>query len=118
MNSPPPTRNLDGFHHHQRRETTMKAFSRKPDKFPTRECPNCHKFFHARAKVCPACGTDNPTRAASAPQVRRARVKRLGKAVRTNAASPIEAAISFVEQAGGVENARAALGMVERIKGL
>ena len=33
-----------------------KAYTYKPTTFPSRECPKCGKWYHARAKECPECG--------------------------------------------------------------
>ena len=98
-----------------------KAYAYKPTTFPSRECPNCGKWYHARTKECPECGTANPGRSGVTRKVKKVRVKRR-TAVPTRAAvrsgDALDAAIEFVRAAGGIQNARAALETIERIRGL
>ena len=98
-----------------------KAYTRKPDTFPSRECPNCGKWYHARSKECPNCGTANPSRGSVTRKLKKVRVKRRMAAQPSRVSSggsPLEAAIEFVQAAGGLQNARAALETIERIRGL
>jgi Rubredoxin-like zinc ribbon domain (DUF35_N) len=74
---------------------------------PTRACESCGTPYHPRSKACPNCGAANPT-------IGRRLFPKRGK----GAAGPIDAAIDFVEQAGGFRAARAALETIERIKEL
>lgn len=74
---------------------------------PTRACEKCGTPYHPRSKACPKCGAPNPT---IGP-------RRLGPKGRGGSA-PLDAAIEFVEQAGGFRAARAALEKIERIKDL
>jgi hypothetical protein len=73
---------------------------------PTRACESCGTPYHPRSKACPKCGAANPTIG-----------QRRGPKGRGGAA-PLDAAIDFVEQAGGFRAARAALEKIERIKDL
>lgn len=73
---------------------------------PTRACESCGTPYHPRSKACPNCGAANPT-------IGRRPLARRGKG-----AGPIDAAIDFVEQAGGFRAAKAALETIERIKDL
>ena len=78
---------------------------------PTRACEACSTPYHPRSKACPKCGAANPTIG------RRRIVPRRGGA-RGATAGSIDAAINFVEEAGGFRAARAALEKIERIKEL
>ena len=78
----------------------MKSYTKKPSAYPTDQCENCKRWYHARRLKCPKCGAPNPTRNPA------------------QNGDPIQAAIAFVEQAGGVEQAKAALETIERIRGL
>ena len=101
-----------------------KAFTHKPAAFPSRQCPSCGKWYHARAKECPECGTANPSRGSVSRKVKK--VKRRVGAARPGAGRPaaghgggaLEAAIEFVQAAGGIEQAKAALETIEIIRGL
>ena len=97
-----------------------KAYTYKPTTFPSRECPYCHKWYHARSKECPECGTANPGRGSVARKVKKkVRVKRrTARPTSPTAGNALDAAIEFVQVAGGINEARAALETIERIKGL
>ena len=97
--------------------------------FPTRQCSKCRVYYHARAKECPDCGEPNETRvtnAASGPspeptakKTSRAKhrvTNRLPKETQTP--RPIDAAITFVSQAGGLGPAKQAMEMLDRIRAL
>lgn len=75
---------------------------------PTRACESCKTPYHPRSKACPKCGAANPT---IGP-------RRFSKGRRGANAGSLDAAIEFVEQAGGFRAARAALEKIERIKDL
>jgi hypothetical protein len=100
-----------------------KAYERKPSTFPTRQCPGCGKYYHARSKQCPECNTPNPTATGVSRKTKRVKVKRK-KAIRRGAPrrhSPgdvLHQAIEFIEAAGGLENAKAALDTIERVRRL
>lgn len=96
----------------------QKAYAHRPDKFPARQCPECSKWYHARAKQCPECGAENPTRASATRRVKRVKVKRQRVLVAQNHGSPLEHAISFVEAAGGVDAAKSAIETLERARTL
>jgi hypothetical protein len=99
-----------------------KAWDQKPTNFPSRQCPGCGKFYHARSRVCPNCGTANPTRS-GVRRVKRRRIVRRRAPTRGAVATrgrgdALDAAIQFIQAAGGIENAKAALDRIERIRGL
>ena len=77
---------------------------------PTRACEACQTPYHPRSKACPKCGAANPTIGQRRIFPRRGR----------GAMDPgqLDAAINFVEQAGGFRAAKAALEKIERIKEL
>jgi uncharacterized OB-fold protein len=86
---------------------------------PTRKCEECGTSYHPRRKDCPKCGAANPT--AGRPRKRRKKVTRRNAASSRRSASrnhPIDAAIRFVEEAGGMNAATAALETIRRIKTL
>ena len=105
-----------------------KAWDRKPTSFPSRQCPNCQKYYHARTKECPGCGTKNPTASGVTRKVKKVRVKRktsgaarrgVGRGARGQApVDVLHRAIEFVEAAGGLANAKAALETIERVQRL
>ena len=98
-----------------------KAWTHRPSSPPTKQCSKCGKYYHARSKECPSCGAANPTR--SGPE-RVVRKKKVTRRVRRGApqagrdGDALTAAIEFVEAAGGVEQAKAALDAIERIRQL
>ena len=100
----------------------LKAYTNKPTTFPSRQCPKCGKWYHARAKECPDCGTANPGRGSVTRKVKKkVRVKRRTSAPRgatSGGGNSLEAAIEFVQAAGGINQAWAALDTIERIRGL
>lgn len=85
---------------------------------PTRTCEDCGASYHPRRKACPNCGAANPT--AGKPRKRRKKVARKVAATSRIASRnhPIDAAIRFVEEAGGINAATAALDTIRRIKTL
>lgn len=85
---------------------------------PTRQCESCGAAYHPRRKACPKCGVANPT--AGQPR-RRKRKKVARKRVARPAAEgnhTIQAAIRFVEEAGSLSAAAAALETIRKIKAL
>ena len=78
---------------------------------PTRACESCSTAYHPRSAKCPKCGAANPTLHS---------VSRKKKSGRRGAASAdaVVAAIDFVEQAGSLKAAQAAMDTIERIKGM
>ncbi|HUG93177.1 MAG TPA: hypothetical protein VML55_20215 [Planctomycetaceae bacterium] len=98
-----------------------KAWTHRPATMPSRQCPNCAKWYHARSRQCPACGAANPLRSSPARVVKK-RVKRRSirrKSARRGAPGDgLAAAIQFVEAAGGIKQARQALETIERIRQL
>ena len=104
-----------------------KSWVHRPPSPPTKECPGCGKWIHSRSKQCPACETvitdtapaDGKTasdRSVRGRKVARRRVPRPAAAPRN--AGSLEAAIQFVQAAGGLAQAKAALDTIERIRGL
>jgi hypothetical protein len=96
------------------------VWEKRPAGRPSRECENCHKFYFPRYKECPACGAANPSMTGvSRRKVKRRTVRkaasRRGAGTRTDA---LDAAIDFIRTAGGVDNARAALDRIDRIRKL
>ncbi len=78
---------------------------------PTRACEACATPYHPRSKACPKCGAANPT-------IGQRRISPRRGARGAGGAEQIDAAINFVEQAGGFRAAKAALDKIERIKEL
>ena len=79
---------------------------------PTRACEACSTPYHPRSKACPKCGAANPT-------IGQRRIVPRGRGARgAVGGAPLDAAINFVEQAGGFRAARAALEKIERIREL
>ena len=93
-----------------------RVWNTKPTGRPTRECESCHKFYFPRLKQCPECGAPNPKMAGVSRKVKR-RAPRRGAAGR-GGDKVLDAAIQFIQAAGGIENARATLGMIEQIRRL
>lgn len=86
---------------------------------PTRKCEECGTSYHPRRKACPKCGAANPT--AGRPRKRRKKVaRRVAVASRRSASrnNPIDAAIRFVQEAGGINAATTALDTIRKIKTL
>lgn len=85
---------------------------------PTRNCENCGTAYHPRKKMCPKCEAINPT--AGRPRKRKKKVNRKISATRNPSGGDhaIDAAIRFVEDAGGINAAIAALEKIQRIKTL
>jgi Rubredoxin-like zinc ribbon domain (DUF35_N) len=96
-----------GREHSPSRKVKM-ARKKAKRKGPKRACESCGALYHPRAKACPKCGAANPVFEGT-------RWKRGGKA---GDASPLEAAVEFVEQAGSIKAARAAMDRIEQIRGL
>jgi ribosomal protein L37E len=85
---------------------------------PERPCPACGKSYHPRRKECPHCGVASPP--AAKKGTKRSVAKRAAaKPARSGGGSnTLDVAIRFVESAGSLKEAKAALDKIERIKGL
>lgn len=81
---------------------------------PTRKCESCGKAYHPRRKDCPKCGAANP----KAGQPRKRRRKNVVRKKATGGENTLDAAIRFVEEAGSLAAATAALERIKRIKTL
>jgi hypothetical protein len=82
---------------------------------PTRKCESCGAAYHPRRKECPKCGAANPT--AGQRRKRRKKVARKrAAATRAGGNHSLDAAIRFVEEAGSIAAATAALETIKRIK--
>ena len=104
-----------------------KSWIHRPASPPTKECPGCGKWIHSRSKQCPACETvitDTSSASGGTANKRVVRKKVKRRIARQSAPTAarngdsLEAAIQFVELAGGLPQARAALDTIERIRGL
>ena len=85
---------------------------------PTRKCESCGTAYHPRKKECPKCGVANPT-AGRPGKRRKKKVARKTLSVRrARGNQSLDAAIRFVEEAGGLAAATAALETIKRIKTL
>ena len=99
-------------------------WTNRPAGMPAKQCENCGKYYFARYKECPNCQTPNPGVSGVARKTVKKRKKRATTAVRRNAKGSrrggdvFSAAIEFVKQAGGIEQAKQTLDLVERIKRL
>ena len=97
----------------------------KPAGRASRQCENCGKYYFPRFANCPNCGVPNPA-IGSKKRVVKKRITRKKRGRRPAAAragaarggNALHAAIEFVQQAGGLDNARAALETIERIRRL
>ncbi len=85
---------------------------------PTRTCEGCGKAYHPRKKECPKCGASNPTAGRRRKPRKKVARRKLASSRSPNGNHAIEAAIRFVEQAGGISAATAALETIQRIKTL
>jgi hypothetical protein len=100
-------------------------WTNKPAGMPSKQCDNCSKYYFARYKQCPNCGADNPGVAGVARKTvkkKKGGKRRMARGGRGAAAAGtsnlLTAAIEFVQQAGGIDEAKQALSLVERIKRL
>lgn len=90
---------------------------------PARKCESCGKSYHPRKAACPHCGAANP-RAGTKKSVKKKRVakkkakRQIASKKTSGSKDPLEAAIQFVEQAGGFKQAKDALATIEKIRSL
>jgi hypothetical protein len=90
--------------------------AKKKAKSPTRTCEKCGAKYHPRTAKCPKCGKPNPTAGRKAERKKAGRKTR--KPAPANAGETLDAAITFVEQAGSLNAAKAAIEKIEKIRGL
>ena len=96
------------------------TMAKKKRKGPTRACEKCGTNYHPRKLACPNCEAANPTYGRKKKVVKKKVSKngrRKGKRVAASGDS-LNAAIKFVESAGGLKAAKAAIEQIERIKNL
>jgi len=90
--------------------------AKKKKQGPTRECESCGQRYHPRTLTCPHCEAKNPTYNVVKKKAAK-NGRRKGQRVAASGDS-LEAAIKFVESAGGLKAAKAAIEQIERIKNL
>ena len=95
-----------------------KSWTHRPDGLPTRQCEGCGRFYHARYKTCPNCETANPTAGSKRRTVKKRVVRsRKTRPVPSRSGGDVsDAALAFIDRAGGLQQAKAALSAIERIR--
>lgn len=86
--------------------------AKKKARAPQKPCVGCGKSIAAATKTCPHCGAINVKKKAAK---KRATKKTVAPAAKID---PLDSAIKFVEQSGGLKAAKAAIEKIERIKSL
>ena len=85
---------------------------------PTRVCEKCGADYHPRCKVCPKCDAPNPTAVSKKPAKKKVAKKTAPKPKAPATGDPLNAAIAFVEKAGGFRAAKKAIETIEKIRQL
>lgn len=84
--------------------------AKKKRSAPSKTCPNCQAAQHVASKTCRMCGY------VFSPAVEKP--KRTTVTTRTRTENPLDAAIDYINAAGGMDKARKMLDTIDAIKKL